>query len=152
MNELSHTTKIQHRHSDYLIKLVHHKLEIESDLEMRAHIRLEFWTKDEQGEFGEPVLEAIRNNPNHSESQKRNDMETFRTRIWSSSTRGSRVLPATGELVDPDENGNYPEGSITQLQYWQSIPAEAFPGATLAEKVYAALIVNMEEIYSLGNI
>ena len=152
MNELSHTRKIQHRHSDYLIKLVHHKLEIDSDLEMRASIRLEFWTKDENGNFGEPVLKVIKNNPNLSDSQKQNDLETFRTRVWPSSTRGSMVMPATGELVYPDENGNYPEGSITQLQYWQSIPAEAFPGATLAEKVYAALIVNMEEIYSLGNI
>lgn len=152
MNQLAHPFKIQHRHSDYLIKLVHHKLEIDADLEMRAHIRIEFWTKDAEGEFDEPLLEVIANDPNLSDNQKRNDMELFRTRQWSSSTRGSRVLPETGELVHPDENGNYPAGAITQLQYWQSLPAAAFPGETLAEKVYSALLVNMQEIYDLQNI
>lgn len=150
--QLSYPTTIQHRHSDYLIKLVHHKLEIESDMEMRAFIRLEFWTKDAQGKFDQPLLQVIANNPTLSDSQKRNDMEQFRTQIWSSTTRGSRVMPTTGELVYPDENGDYPAGSITQLQYWQNAPAEAFPGTTLAQKVYAAILVNMEEIYTLGNI
>jgi hypothetical protein len=152
MEKLSHTQKINHRHSDYLIKLVHRKLEIEEDLEMRATIRLEFWTKDENGDFDQPVLNVIANNEALTQNQKRNDMETFRTRIWSSSTRGSWVNPATGQLVFPDENGEYPEGSITQLQYWQNIPADMFPGTTLAEKVYAALLVNMQEIYDLQNI
>ncbi len=152
MNTLPHPQKIRHRHSDYLIKLVHHKLEIEADLEMRATIRLEFWTKDGNGDFDQPVLEVIANDESLSANQKRNDMDTFRTRIWSSTTRGSMVMPATGELVFPDENGAYPEGAVTQLQYWQSIPVEAFPGSTLAEKVYAALLVNMQEIYDLQNI
>lgn len=152
MNSLFINQKIQHRHSDYLIKLVHQKLEIDSDLEMRAYIRLEFWTKDEDGEFDQPLLQVIGDNPDLSASQKKNDMELFKTRIWSSTTRGSMVLPATGELVYPDENGEYPEGAVSQLQYWQSIPASAFPGDTLAEKVYSALLVNMQEIYDLQNI
>lgn len=152
MNTLSHPQKIQHRHSDYLIKLVHHKLEIDSDLEMRAHVRLEFWTKDAEGEFDQPVLDLINADPLLTESQKSNDREVFKTRIWSSTTRGSKVMPATGVLVYPDENGVYPEGAITQLQYWQGIPQETFPGSTLAEKVYAAILGNMEEIYTLGNI
>ncbi|AEL24363.1 hypothetical protein [Cyclobacterium marinum] len=152
MNGLYFNDTIQHRHSDYLIRIAHHKLEIDSDLEMRAFIRLEFWTKDENGEFDQPLLEVIQNDPNLSLSQKANDIEMFKTRIWSSTTRGSRVVPETGVFVYPDEAGNYPEGSITQLEYWQSLPAEAFPGTTLAQKVYAALLANMEEIYTLGNI
>ncbi|MEX0884511.1 MAG: hypothetical protein WDZ72_13660, partial [Cyclobacteriaceae bacterium] len=110
---------IQHRHSNYLIRLVHEKLEIAQDMEMTASIRLVFYTKNESGEYDQPVLNVIRENNELTESQKRNDTEMFRTRVWSSSTRGSWVLPDTGELVYPDENGNYPEGSITQLQYWQ---------------------------------
>lgn len=152
MTNLEHPQKIQHRHSDYLIKLVHHKLEIDSDLEMRVHVRIEFWTKDAEGEFDQPVLDLINADPLLTESQKSNDREVFKTRIWSSTTRGSKVMPATGVLVYPDENGNYPEGSITQLQYWQSLPATVFPGETLAEKVYSALLVNMQEIYDLQNI
>lgn len=152
MNSLHFTTPIPHRHSDYVIKLVHDRLEIESDLEMRAHVLLEFWTKDENGDFDRPLLDVIRENTELTDRQKANDLETFKTRRWSSTTRGSRVMPATGELVHPDTEGQYPEGSISQLQYWQSLPADAFPGATLAEKVYAALLVNMQEIYTLGNI
>lgn len=152
MNTLTHPQKIQHRHSDYLIKLVHQKVEIEADLEMRASIRLEFWTKDENGDFDQPVLDVIASNETLTQNQKRNDMETFRTRIWSSSTRGSWVNPATGDLVFPDEHGAYPEGSITQLEYWQNIPADMFPGATLAERVYAGILLNMQQIYDLQNI
>lgn len=150
--ELYSEQKIQHRHSDYLIRLVHERLEIDQDLEMTASIRLVFYTKDEAGEFDRPVLDVIRENTNLTESQKRNDLEMFRTRIWQSSTRGSMVLPDSGQLVYPNQYGNYPEGSITQLQYWQSLPAAAFPGETLAEKVYSALLVNMQEIYDLQNI
>lgn len=152
MNTLSNPTKIKHRHSDYLIKLVHDKLEIEKDLEMRAYIRIEFWTKDENGDFDKPVLEVIANDPSLSESQKRNDSEVFKTRIWSSTTRGSMVDPETGFFVHPNENGIYPEGSITQLQYWQNLPASAFQGNTLAAKVYSALVANMQEVYDLQNI
>ncbi|GAB2993791.1 hypothetical protein GCM10027284_08700 [Cyclobacterium sediminis] len=152
MNSLSNPTKIEHRHSDYLIKLVHDKLEIDKDLEMRAHIRLEFWTKDENGDFDQPVLSVIASDPTLSESQKKNDSEVFKTRIWSSTTRGSRVDPETGEFVFPDENGQYPAGSITQLEYWQNLPAAAFPGDTLAAKVYSALVANMQEVYDLQNI
>ncbi|MBD3630532.1 hypothetical protein [Cyclobacterium sp.] len=150
--ELYSEQKIQHRHSNYLIRLEHEKLEIDQDLEMTASIRLVFYTKDEAGEIDRPVLDVIREDTSLTESQKRNDLEMFRTRVWKSSTRGSMVLPTTGELVYPDEYGNYPEGAITQLQYWQSLPATAFPGETLAEKVYSALLVNMQEIYDLQNI
>jgi hypothetical protein len=152
MNKLEFSKPIPHRHSEYVIKLVHERLEIESDLEMRAHMLLEFWTKDENGNFDRPLLQVIRENTELTDRQKSNDIETFKTRRWSSTTRGSRVMPLTGELVYPDSQGQYPEGSITQLQYWQLLPADAFPGTTLAEKVYSALLVNMQEIYTLNNI
>jgi len=152
MNLLTFPVPIQHRHSDYLIKLVHHKLEIDSDLEMTATILLEFWTKDEQGGFDTPVLNVIRQNESLTDKQKANDIRVFNTLKWSSSTKGSRVAPATGAFVYPDEQGNYPEGSITQLEYWQAAPSSAFLGKTLAEKVYAAILSNMEQVYALGNI
>ena len=151
MNSLAFNIPILHRHSNYLIKLVHHKLEIEKDMEMRASIELQFWTNND-GEFGEPVLQVIANDSELTARQKANDMEVFRTRIWSSTTRGSWCNPTTGALVYPDNSGNYPEGSVTQLTFWQSLPHGAFAGTTLAEKVYAALLVNMQQIYDLDNI
>jgi nicotinamidase-related amidase len=120
-------------------------------MEMRASIELQFWTNND-GEFGEPVLQVIANDSELTARQKANDMEVFRTRIWSSTTRGSWCNPTTGALVYPDNSGNYPEGSVTQLTFWQSLPHGAFAGTTLAEKVYAALLVNMQQIYDLDNI
>jgi hypothetical protein len=129
----------------------HRALIIDSDLEMTASVFLEYWT-DENGQFGQPVLEMIQNDPTLSQRQKDADLEICKTLVFSSSTRGSMVVPGTGELVRPDENGKFPEGLITQLEYWQSLAASDIPGETLAQKVYAALIKNMEEIISTQNI
>lgn len=68
--ELYSEQKIQHRHSNYLIRLVHEKLEIDQDLEMTASIRLVFYTKDDAGEFDRPVLDVIREDTSLTESQK----------------------------------------------------------------------------------
>lgn len=129
----------------------HSRLVIEEDLEMTATVKLVYYTNND-GEFGEPLLSIIRDDTSLTESQKRNDMERFKTIEWSSSTRGAMVNPETGVTVEMDENGNYPEGSITQLQYWQMAPDEMFPGELLSQKVYAAIIKNMEEIYNRNNV
>ena len=137
------------------MKIVHHKLEIDKDLEMRAHIEIEFWTNSgtiENPEFGIRVLDLINNDETLSEKQKSIDSERFSNKKRSSTTRGSWVNPSTGVIVKPDNSGNYPEGSVTQLTFWQSLPHGAFAGTTLAEKVYAALLVNMQQIYDLDNI
>src|SRR5690606_5736776 len=118
MNQLFLPIKINCRHSPYLIRVEHERLIIESDLEMTAHVRLVYFT-DNNGEFGEPVLDVIRNNPDLTPSQKSHDMERFKTIRWQSTTRGAMVDPETGITVLPDQDGSYPEGSITQLQYWQ---------------------------------
>ena len=143
--------KIQDRNSPHLIQMRHSRLVIEEDLEMTATVKLVYYINDD-GEFGEPLLSVIANDTSLTESQRRNDMERFKTIEWSSSTRGAMVDPETGTTVEMDENGNYPEGSITQLQYWQQAPADMFPGELLSQKVYAAIVKNMDEIYNRNNV
>lgn len=143
--------KIQDRNSSFLIQVRHSKLTIDEDLEMTVTVKLVFYT-NENGDFGRPLLDVIREDENLTESQKRNDSERFKTVEFISSTRGTMVNPETGESIKPDENGNFPEGSITQLQFWQNVHAEEFPGELLSEKVYAAIIKNMFDIYESNNI
>ena len=143
--------KIQDRNSPHLIQVRHSRLTIDEDMEMSVTVKLVFYTNVD-GEFGRPLLEVIREDESLTESQKKNDSERFRTMEWHSTTRGTMVDPTTGESLKPDENGAYPEGSISQLEYWQHIPVSEFPGDLLSEKVYAAIIKNMMDIYESNNI
>lgn len=143
--------KIQDRNSPHLIQVRHSKLMIDEDLEMSVTVKLVFYT-NENGEFGSPLLDVIREDETLTESQKKNDAERFRTIEWHSTTRGTMVDPTTGESIKTDENGAYPQGSISQLEYWQNIPSSEFPGELLSEKVYAAIVKNMFDIYESNNI
>ena len=131
--------------SGHLIKLVHHRLIIEPDFELTQEVRQEYWTNVD-GEFGIPLLEAITLNPNLTEEQKARQSRVFAPSIRTATTRGHKINPATGELVYPDESGQWPEGAVDEKMMWISVQASDAPGNTLSEKISAMLIHSMQKM------
>ena len=135
----------------YLIKLSHSRLIIESDFELTQEVKLEYFTNDE-GNFGIPVKESVQLNPNLTEDQKRRTIRAFSPTTRTSSTAGIMINPTTGETVDPDELGQYPEGSIPEKQIWLNVLATQVPGDKLSDKVKGLLLESMSKMISRGRI
>lgn len=129
--------------SGYLIKLVHEQLIISHDFELTQKVRQVYYTND-NGDFGIPLIESIRVNPNLTDEQKARLSQVFKDQIRTVSTAGFMINPNTGEIVEPNESGLYPEGSIPEKEMWLNVLAEQIPGEKLSEKVQALILQSMQ--------
>lgn len=148
---LAFPTPILDTTSGHLIQLQHHRLIIEADFELTQEVKQVYFTNDD-GEFGIPLLQSISINPNLTPEQKTRQLRSFQTQIRTVSTRGYKVNPMTGEIVEPDENGEYPEGSVDEKMIWTSVLASQVPGETLNEKVQALMLQSMGKMVERGRI
>lgn len=149
--QLSFLNPIQDLATGYLIKVIHHRLIIEADFEMTQEVRLEYFT-DDDGQFGIPVAESLRLNPNLSEDQKARLIQAFRPVTRSASTRGVMIDPVTHEQVFPADSGDYPEGAIPEKLLWLNVLASQVPGDKLSDKVKAMLLDSMGKMVARGRI
>lgn len=131
--------------SGYLIKLVHEQLVISHDFELTQKVRQVYYTND-NGDFGIPLKDSINLNPNLSPEQKVRQLQVFKDQIRTVSTAGYMVNPSTGEIVELNESGLYPEGSIPEREIWLNVLAEQVPGEKLSEKVQALMIQSMQKM------
>lgn len=137
--------------SGHLIQLQHHRLIVEHDMELTQEVRQVFYTNDD-GEFGIPLLESIDLNPNLTDEQKNRQKQVFKPVIRTVSTRGFMVDPVTQEIVQPNESGEYPEGSIPERLIWASVLASEVPGLSMSEKVSALLLQSMGKMVERNRI
>lgn len=137
--------------SGHLIQLQHHKLTIEHDLELTQEVRMVFYTND-NGDFGIPLLESIDLNPNLTPEQKARQRQIFQTQRRTVSTRGYYVDATTGELVQPDENGQWPENAIPERELWLNVLASQVPGEKLSDKVFALIVQSMGKMVDRNRI
>jgi hypothetical protein len=153
MDSLILNTPIKDKLTGYLIKIEHDHFEIRKNLEMKHRVSRVFYTNagtEEEPIFGEPLLDVIQekfDNDELTESQFIKAREMFRTTYFESDTQDKMVNPATGQAVLADEEtGEYPEGSVTELQFWQSLPHAMFAGDATADKVYGGLLLSMQSM------
>lgn len=142
---ISLDTPILDQLSGHLIRLSHHRLIVEPDLELTQEVTQEYFT-NEDGQFGIPLLEAIGLNSNLTPEQKDRQRAIYQTRTRSVSTRGYKVDPVTQEVLQPDESGQYPEGAIDEKLIWISVLASQIPGDTISEKVFALIVQSMAKM------
>lgn len=136
--------------SGHLIQLIHEKFELNANLEMTQTVRLRFWTND-NGDFGIPLIESINLNPNFTEDQKARLRRQWTDQFRTATTEGNWV-DQNGVLVFPDENGNFPEGSMPERLLWIGVPAAMVPGENVSDKVIAMLIESMAKMVQNGRI
>lgn len=150
MNSLSINTPILDRYTNALKKVEHEHFEIRKTLEMKHRVAVVFY-ENINGEFGRPMLQVIQEDlaaGTITQSVYQQSRQRFRTIFYDSDTAGTYVNAETGEAILPDDNGNYPDGMtvIPELDFWQALAHDLFPGATLSEKVYAALSTSMSNM------
>jgi hypothetical protein len=142
MNKLQLQTPVPDKYTGYLKKVEHQELIIAKDLEMIHKIAVVFYT-DDNGKFGEPLLDVINTDETLTPSQRQQLRDRFKTVYYESNTR-NKMVTLEGEPVQADpETGEFPEGLITELQLWQAVKAEQVPGTLISEKVYALLMQSM---------
>lgn len=101
-------------------KLVHHQLVIGGNLEMYHTF---FSRQFEEG--GLSTLEYIETHPTYTDEQKEAYRVIAQDFSKPTSTVGYMVDSVTGDTVQPDpETGLYPEGSVTELTYWQALTVD----------------------------
>lgn len=135
----------------HLIQLQHSKLIIEADLELTQEVRLVYYTNVD-GDFGIPLLQSIDLNPNLTQDQKERQKRVFQPQTRTVSTRGYKVDPHTGEIVQPNESGEWPEGAIDEKLIWINILANQVPGEKLSDKVFALIIQSMGKMVERNRI
>lgn len=142
MEKLTYPLPIPDLASGHLLQMSLEKFTIDSDFEMSQTVRMTFWTNVE-GQFGIPLSDSISLDPNLSEEQKARLLKQYQPFFRTASTRGIKVDPKTQLPVSPDENGQYPEGSIDERMLWMSVMAKDVPGELVSAKVFAMLTQSM---------
>jgi len=147
MQKLTYPLPILDPSSGYLLQMSMEKFSIDADFEMTQTVKMTFWTNDE-GTFGIPLSESINLDPNLSDEQKARLLKQYQPFFRTASTRSVKVDAVTQLPVSPDEEGNYPEGSIDERMLWMSVQADQVPGKLVAEKVFAMLTQSMSSMIS----
>lgn len=139
-----------------LKKVVHLDLSISKNLEMVQRVEVVYLVNN-NGQPGIPMIQWVDENINFTREQKDHYKKVFATRSYESSTMGTMVDSKTGEEVEPGVNGAWPEGSVSELEYWQGFAPETFtklalekiapgvqfyPGNTMAERIYNGLLLS----------
>ena len=73
---------------------------------------------------GQRMLNIIESDATLSETAKQKQRINYATFGFSKSTLNSWVNPATGGIVKPDVDGNYPDGSLPELTWLQGLTTE----------------------------
>ena len=81
---------------------------------------------------GQRMLSVIEADATLSETAKAKQRINYATFSFHKSTTGSWVNPATGAIVTPDADGNYPDGSVPELTWLQGLTTEHLVGMGLA--------------------
>jgi hypothetical protein len=137
--QLTYPTPVPDAYSNFLLKLTHEALNIESDFELTQTVKAEYYT-NEAGAFGLSAAEHFAADTTLSDDEKARLTRQYQPFFRTASTRGYMVDPATGEIVPPNEDGTYPEGAVPEKTLWLTVLADNVPGETLAEKVSALII------------
>ena len=134
-------------------ELVHKQLIIGPNLEMFQSAEIVY-----------PEIQAIINSDDSlTARQKELVSSRFQAVQYSNETAGGFVNAKTGEEVLPDEFGNFPTGItvVSELQFWQDLPAQFFTaqnlktlypdvefihGDTLAALVYNGLLFSKAQM------
>lgn len=139
-------------------KLVHHRFIIETNLEMVHYRKLVHFEKIDngtpEGAYGRPILQVIAENETLTPEAKRKLAEQYEPQVYGVDTSGVWVNPATGQPVQKDAEGNYPEGSVQELAFWQSLPISFIqpPPTTNAEVVYGLMKISMKASDNAGRV
>ncbi len=118
---------------------------LDRDFEMVLEVELVYVDKDDK-----PILEKVAEDHTLTRDQRRRFESVFKTEVRTVSTRGAMVDPKTGTQQQPDEAGNYPEGSVQEKQLWLAVTADEAPGETVFEKVSAMLLKAMFNLKARG--
>lgn len=126
-------------------KIVHYEFILHRNLEMTSEREIVFYEKLPDGSYGRPITQVIVES-DLTEDQKREALKTYSPKRVKVNTASSYVNPATGIPVQPDENGNYPEGSVLELEFWQSLPINFIqpPPTTVAQAIYTLIKMSMK--------
>jgi hypothetical protein len=116
-----------------LKKITHKKFTIDASLEMYQEVDVVCY-ENNNGQAGLLMLTAIEQNENLTPEQKSVQREIYKTRPFSTSTAGYMVDPLTGQQAIPVD-GQYPDGSISELEYWQQMPFGVFTKQTLDQLI-----------------
>ena len=145
-------------------KLIHHRLGIGTDLNMTHYRKIVYFEKLQDGSYGRPILQVIAEDDTMTPERKRKLSEQYAPQYFFVSTENSYVNPANGQFVEKvektiiDENGNevtvmdYPDGSIQELAFWQSLPIAFIQPTptTNSEVVYSLIKISMKSADNNG--
>lgn len=145
MEKLTFPQPIEDPASGHLLQMSMESFSIDHDFEMTLKVRMTFWTND-NGSFGIPLSESIRLDPNLSEDQKARMVRQYQPFFRTASTWGVKIDPRTQLPVSPNEDGQYPEGSIDEKRLWMSVLAKDVLGELVVEKVFAMLTQSMSKM------
>lgn len=152
LNELKLAVMVVDIVTGKFMELKHEALTLGADLEMDRLVRVTYF-ENNNGVPGLPMLQVIQDDEDIHPLKKDRLREQYRTRIIPTSTRGKMVDPVSGTQVHPDEQGAYPEGSISELEFWQTLPRAAVVNSdngTIGQPVYAALTYDMQNMVNNG--
>lgn len=127
---------------------------VKSDLNMVLTGNVIYYHPD-----GRTMQRAIEEDPLLTRQQKAIQIQRFNTQVVTADT-SNVFVDATGSPVLPDEKGNYPEGLVPELQFWQNIsvgdmlvnsgiPAEVLQGlkgVKFAQLFYGAIQAAMNSM------
>lgn len=143
-------------------KLVHHKLEIDENLEMTHYRKIVYYERLDGDVYGRPIIEAIQENDQITDEAKKKLTEKYQPQFFNVDTRGVYVNPETGQpvnkIVSVDENGNqtesYPIGSVPELEFWQNLPISFIQPTptTNSGVVYGLLQMSMKSADNNGRV
>ncbi|AWW32428.1 hypothetical protein DN752_21035 [Echinicola strongylocentroti] len=128
---IQHDTPIPDTLSPFVKKLTATKLV--RDDEFTISVKVEYFEDDNNGGFGDPAMLCIENDQNCTADQKAVLKSRYRPFFKEFSTRGNKV-DEYGNLVEVDQSGEYPDGSIDEREHWESYLASEVAGITVMEK------------------
>ena len=139
--QLEYPEPIPDPYSTFVLKIIQHSLLIERDGNMTQVVEVQFYTSDGAGGFGQSAADYFDADETLSEDQRRRLKRQYEPYTRSVSTRGYMIDPLTGEIVPPDEMGEYPEGSVEEKMAWLTVNAADVPtGDHLSEKVFGLVL------------
>jgi hypothetical protein len=146
-------------------RISHYHFELNQNLEMLQTVRI-VYHENKNGAAGMPILQLLDLDPEDLTAEQamlyggltteRKDRykKKYATDFYSSQTTGIKVDPNTGQAAIAT-NGKYPDGTISELEFWQKLPSGFFteislsskvpgfkfyPGTTLAELMYNGVL------------
>jgi len=126
-------------------KMIHVKLEIAQDLQMIHWRKIVFYEKLAGDAYGRPILQVIQEDETLSDEQKKKLSAQYEPQQFAVNTSGSMVN-AQGVEVQQNPDNSWPDGSVSELEFWQAMPiAYLSPAPSLcSEVVYGLLKVSMK--------